>query len=201
MGDETPADETQAAEVPAADADGVPADATELTTVADLPENGSFLFTVREPSGREEEVLLARTDAGMLDSDDDSEGSSDDDSDGSNDDDSERSNDDDSEGSDGPQVTAWKNFCMHEPDQRLDRGGDVGAAMRDGQVICPRHGSMFDLTSGYCDNGDAAGQTLVEVEVAVSDGVVYLTDDALTFDHEGGIDDDDMPSSTSHLTF
>ena len=193
MGDETPADETQAAEVPAADADGVPADATELTTVADLPENGSFLFTVREPSGREEEVLLARTDAGMLDSDDDSEGS--------NDDDSEGSNDDDSESSDGPQVTAWKNFCMHEPDQRLDRGGDVGAAMRDGQVICPRHGSMFDLTSGYCDNGDAAGQTLVEVEVAVSDGVVYLTDDALTFDHEGGIDDDDMPSSTSHLTF
>jgi nitrite reductase/ring-hydroxylating ferredoxin subunit len=186
MGDETPADETQAAEVPAADADGVPADATELTTVADLPENGSFLFTVREPSGREEEVLLARTDAGMLDSDDDSEGS----------------NDDDSEGSDGPQVTAWKNFCMHEPDQRLDRGGDVGAAMRDGQVICPRHGSMFDLTSGYCDNGDAAGQTLVEVDVTVSDGVVYLTDDALTFDHEGGIDDDDdMPSSTSHLTF
>ncbi|MFB6177885.1 MAG: Rieske (2Fe-2S) protein [Halobaculum sp.] len=163
-------------------------DATELVAVAELPENGSWLFTVTEPSGREEEVLLARTDAGMLDDGDDGE------SDGSD-------GDDGGSGDDGPSVTAWKNFCMHEPDQRLDRGGDVGAAMRDGQVICPRHGSMFDLETGYCDNGDAAGQTLVEVDVTVEDGVVYLTDDGLSFEHEGGIDDDDMPSSTSHLTF
>lgn len=154
-------------------------DATELVAVADLPENGSWLFTASQPSGLEEEVLVARTDAGMLD-----------DTDGESDDSAE------------PSVSAWKNFCMHEPDQRLDRGGDVGAAMRDGQVICPRHGSMFDLDSGYCDNGDAAGQTLVEVDVVVDDGIVYLTDDGLTFEHEGSKDDDDgMPSSTSHLTF
>ncbi|WP_135851084.1 Rieske (2Fe-2S) protein [Halorussus salinus] len=120
-------------------------------------------------------------------------------------------------------VEAWVNRCTHEA-QRLDRG--FGAAMRDGQVICPKHGSMFDACSGYCDNGDAANTTLVGVEVAVEEGAVYLTDEDYEFVHEGSIedggdegddeksnaatddpenadddDDDDMPSSTSHIGF
>jgi nitrite reductase/ring-hydroxylating ferredoxin subunit len=96
-------------------------------------------------------------------------------------------------------VSAWKNFCQHETDQRLDRGR--GAAMRNGQIICPKHGSMFDAETGYCDNGKAAGSTLVEVDVSVQHGQVYLTDDEVSFSHEGGIDDDGAPSSTSHLSF
>jgi nitrite reductase/ring-hydroxylating ferredoxin subunit len=139
-------------------------DATRLTTVEDLPENDSFLFTVRERDGSEEEVILVHAD---------------------------------------DCIAAWKNFCQHETDQRLDRG--FGAAMRDGDVICPKHGSMFDGCSGHCDNGKAAGSTLISVDVAVDDGVVYLTDRLCEFAHDGGIeegdDDDDMPSSSSHLTF
>jgi len=97
-------------------------------------------------------------------------------------------------------VSAWKNFCQHETDQRLDRGR--GAAMREGEIVCPKHGSMFDVCSGHCDNGKAAGSTLVPVDVTVEDGVVYLTDDDCRFLHEDGIDDDDeMPGSTSHLSF
>ena len=96
-------------------------------------------------------------------------------------------------------VSAWKNYCQHETDQRFDRGD--GAATRDDQVICPKHGSMFDAETGYCDNGKAAGSTLVEVDVAVRHGQVYLTDDDLEFVAEGGIDDDGSPSSTSHLSF
>ncbi|ELY67644.1 Rieske (2Fe-2S) protein [Natrinema versiforme] len=99
-------------------------------------------------------------------------------------------------------VEAWINRCTHEA-QRLDTGR--GAAMRDGQIICPKHGSMFDSCSGYCDNGDAADTTLPSIEVTVDDGVVYLTEDGVTFAHEGGIDDetdeDDGPSSTSHIGF
>ncbi|ELY95645.1 Rieske (2Fe-2S) domain-containing protein [Natrialba taiwanensis DSM 12281] len=80
----------------------------------------------------------------------------------------------------------------------------MGAAMRDGQIICPKHGSMFDACSGYCDNGEAADTTLPSVEVAVDGGDVYLTDDELTFLHSGGIDEGDDgdggPSSTSHLS-
>ncbi|NGM67724.1 Rieske 2Fe-2S domain-containing protein [Natronolimnobius sp. AArcel1] len=100
-------------------------------------------------------------------------------------------------------VEAWINRCTHEA-QRLDTG--CGAAMRDGQIICPRHGSMFDSCSGYCDNGDAAETTLPDVEIAVDDATVYLTDDDLSYLHDGGIeesdrDDDSGPSSTSHISF
>ncbi|WP_254769024.1 Rieske (2Fe-2S) protein [Salinilacihabitans rarus] len=101
-------------------------------------------------------------------------------------------------------VEAWVNRCTHEA-QRLDRG--VGAAIRGGEIVCPKHGSMFDACSGYCDNGEAAGTTLVSVDVAVEDGDVYLVDDEATFEHEGGIDDaddddgDDAPASTSHIGF
>jgi nitrite reductase/ring-hydroxylating ferredoxin subunit len=137
-------------------------DATAVASVDDVPEVGTYLFTVAEPGGREEEVLLVRTDDGG--------------------------------------IAAWKNFCMHEPDQRLDVRGR-GAATRDGRLICPRHGSMFDAATGDCDNGPAAGQSLVDVDVAVRDGTVYLTAEHLTYRHEGPIDRDDGPSSTSHLSF
>lgn len=93
-------------------------------------------------------------------------------------------------------VQAWVNRCTHEA-QRLDRG--MGAAMRDGGIICPKHGSIFDACSGECDNGEAADTTLPGVDVTVEDGVVYLTDDHHSFDHEGPIEDDDGPSSSSHI--
>jgi nitrite reductase/ring-hydroxylating ferredoxin subunit len=136
---------------------------TRLAAVEDVPENGSYRFTVREATGTEQEVILVRLPDG---------------------------------------VAAWKNFCLHETDQRLDRG--FGAAIRGGEIICPKHGSMFDACTGYCDNGKAAGSTLVSVGISVEGGVVYLTDEDCEFLHEGGIEDDDddgMPGSSSHLTF
>jgi hypothetical protein len=60
---------------------------------------------------------------------------------------------------------------------------------------------MFDACSGDCDDGEAAGTTLVPVDVAVEDGVVYLTDDERSFGHEGEADGDDAPSSSSHVSF
>lgn len=99
-------------------------------------------------------------------------------------------------------VEAWVNSCTHEA-QRLDRGR--GAAMRDGEIVCPKHGSMFDACSGYCDNGEAADTTLVDVDVTVEGGTAYLDDPTYTFAHEGGMnagdDGDEGPSSTSHLSF
>jgi len=135
-------------------------DATRLTTVDDVPENGSWLFVVFDRTGEREEAILVRA---------------------------------------GDGVAGWLNFCQHETDQRLDRG--FGAAVRDDEIVCPKHGSMFDVCSGHCDNGKAAGSTLVAVDVSVEDDVVYLTDDAYDFAHEGGIEDDDQPGSSSHLTF
>lgn len=139
---------------------------TRLTSVEDVPELGSWLFTVRQHGGDEEYILVRCDD--------------------------ER----------GP-VQAFRNVCTHEP-ERLDRGHGNGAAMRDGEIICPRHGSSFDTCSGYCDNGDARETTLPSLDIEVDGGDVYLVDDSATFRHEGpkeDEDDDGMPSSTSHLGF
>ncbi len=97
-------------------------------------------------------------------------------------------------------VEAWVNRCTHE-NQRLDRGGDIGAVLRSGGVVCPKHGSVFDACDGGCENGPADGTTLLGVQVSVNRGDVFLTDDDYEFVHEGGIDEDDGPSSTSHLRF
>ena len=96
-----------------------------------------------------------------------------------------------------PGVRAWINNCTHE-NQRLDRGS--GAVMRDDEIICPKHGSMFDACSGECDNGEAAGTTLPSVEITVNDDRAYLTDDNYTYLHDGGRDDDNDPESTSHIS-
>ena len=137
-------------------------DRTELTTVETVHEERSWLFTVWDRFGNQEEYLLVPCEDG---------------------------------------VEAWVNRCTHEA-QRLDTGR--GVAMRDGQLICPKHGSMFDACSGYCDNGEAADTTLPSIDVEVEDGIVYLADDEASFAHAGGIgadDEDDEPGSTSHLSF
>ncbi len=162
---------------------------TRLTTLETVHEEGSWLFTARDHRGEPEEIILVPCDGG---------------------------------------VEAWVNRCTHEA-QRLDRG--FGAAMRDGEIICPKHGSMFDACSGNCDNGDAAGTRLVSVDVDVVDDspaengdgseqtasradeatdegveIVALVDRQYTFDHAGGLeggddgDDEDGPSSTSHIS-
>jgi len=97
-------------------------------------------------------------------------------------------------------VTAWVNRCTHEA-QRIDRGGDIGAIVRDGGVVCPKHGSVFDACEGDCENGPADGSTLWTVDISVNRGDIFLTDADYEFVHEGGIDDDDGPSSSSHLRF
>ena len=160
-------------------------DATRVANVEEVPDVGSYLFTVREADGDAEEVILVRSEGCETTTGDAVDEST--------------------------AVLGWKNFCQHETDQRLDRG--MGAAMRDGEIICPKHGSFFDSCSGYCDNGKASGSTLVPVSVTVRDDAVFLTDDDCTYLHEGGIedgdrggtddsdDDDGMPGSTSHLTF
>lgn len=97
-------------------------------------------------------------------------------------------------------VEAWINRCTHE-DQRLYRV-DVGVVMREGHIVCPKHGSSFDACDGGCDNGPAAGTSLWEVDVTVENGDVYLTDSDYRYRHDGpSKDDDDEPSSTSHLRF
>lgn len=106
------------------------------------------------------------------------------------------------ENDEGFTVEAWVNSCTHEA-QPLYREG-VGAVVRAGEVVCPKHGSTFDTCSGHCDNGPAAETTLPDVDVSVEDGEVYLTDDDVRFLKKGASSDDEDdgdPRSTSHLRF
>jgi len=129
----------------------------QLTTVDQVHEDGSYLFTAADPYGDPEEIIVVPCAEG---------------------------------------VEAWVNRCTHEA-QRFDTG--QGVPMREGRIICPRHGSLFDACEGDCENGDAAGTELPDVDLADRHGTVFLVDDGYEFMHEGGIDDDDGPSSTSHL--
>jgi nitrite reductase/ring-hydroxylating ferredoxin subunit len=133
-------------------------DRARLASVETGADEGSWLCTVQDEYGVEEEIVLVPCDGS---------------------------------------VEAWLNRCTHEA-QRLDTGR--GAAIRDGEIICPKHGSMFDICTGYCDNGEAADTTLVSIELEVEDGVAYLVDDDYEYVHDGGIDDGG-PSSTSHIGF
>lgn len=166
---------------------------TELVDLADVPEVGSFLFSVRDVRGDRDEAILVRCDDPETAV---AEGAVVDDA-------GDDSTDSEADSSLPVAVEAWINRCPHE-DQRLDRGTGAGAAMRDGQIICPKHGSMFDSCSGYCDNGQAKGTELVPLDVEIEDGAVWLTDNDYRFDSIGGLDDDDddeMPDSTSHIGF
>ncbi|MFB6140928.1 MAG: Rieske (2Fe-2S) protein [Halosimplex sp.] len=148
-------------------------DGARLTTVETVHEEGSFLFTATDQFDVEDEVIVVPCDDPA-----ETEGAAGDDEGG---------------------VAAWINRCTHEA-QRFDTGR--GVPMRDGEIICPKHGSFFDACSGDCHNGEAAGTTLPDVDVAVDDGEVYLVDDDYTFEHEGQIDDgNEGPSSTSHVGF
>lgn len=99
-------------------------------------------------------------------------------------------------------IRAWINRCTHE-EQRLYRE-NIGAVVREGGIVCPKHGSVFESCSGECDNGPAADSRLLSVDIDVMDGQVYLTDDDLQYLHDGPKSDDDDdggPRSSSHLRF
>ncbi|QPV64031.1 Rieske (2Fe-2S) protein [Halosimplex litoreum] len=145
-----------------------------LTTVEAVREEGSFLFTATNSFDMDEEIIVVPCDDEVA-----ADGGAPVDDEGG--------------------VAAWINRCTHEA-QRFDTGR--GVPMRDGEIVCPKHGSMFDACSGDCDNGEAEGTTLPDVEVTVADGEIFLGDDEYTFEHEGGIDDGEGgPSSTSHVGF
>lgn len=98
------------------------------------------------------------------------------------------------------EVAGWLNYCQHVTHINLDKGS--GAPMRNGELVCENHGAYFEADTGYCTYGPCEGAFLPEVDVAVHDDAVYLTDDDYAFVATGPIDDDDHDLvSTSNLEF
>jgi len=73
----------------------------------------------------------------------------------------------------GDTCFGYENRCPHF---------GVPLAARDDQLIlkphlsvsCNTHYARFRWADGYCESGDCAGESLVQVPLVVSDGVVYL---------------------------
>ena len=139
-------------------------DEDRITTVEEVPEDTTFLFTVRETdTGEEKEAILVRN------------------------------------GGDDT-IHGWLNYCQHMTHIHLDKGD--GAPMRDGEIICQNHGAWFEPDSGLCTFGPCEGAFLNDVEVAVEDGAVYLTDSDYEFVAVGPAEDEDLDlSSTSNVEF
>jgi nitrite reductase/ring-hydroxylating ferredoxin subunit len=96
------------------------------------------------------------------------------------------------------EVACWTDYCQHWTDVRLDKGS--GAAVRDDEIICQKHGALFDTASGECTHGPCEGAFLDEIAVTVRDGAVYLAKDDYEFHHRGRASDVDR-STGSRIDF
>lgn len=71
----------------------------------------------------------------------------------------------------GGSVTGWINLCPHAglpltlPDGR-------GLLHRGETLVCPVHGASFDVRSGDCTGGPAAGARLQPVPVEIAGGMI-----------------------------
>jgi nitrite reductase/ring-hydroxylating ferredoxin subunit len=98
------------------------------------------------------------------------------------------------------ELVGWLNYCQHFTHIKLDKGS--GAPMRDGEIVCANHGAYFDSASGRCTFGPCEGAFLNEVDVAVEDGDVYLTDADYEFVAPEAMASDDADlSSKSNYEF
>jgi nitrite reductase/ring-hydroxylating ferredoxin subunit len=142
----------------------MPADA--IAPVADVPVDGTLLFTMRARDGNgggddAVEVVLSR-----------------------------REDD---------EVVAYRNYCKHWTDVRLDKGS--GAAVRDDELVCERHGATFDREDGVCTFGPCEGAVLDGVDVDVADGTVHLAEEAFEFASLGGDESRDLSSGGGRIGF
>ena len=74
----------------------------------------------------------------------------------------------------GETVYAYQNFCVHvghplnwSPDEFLTKDKTA--------LICASHGATYEIETGFCFAGPGNGRTLRRVDVAVRDGVIYVT--------------------------
>lgn len=86
-------------------------------------------------------------------------------------------------------VEAWFNYCQHWRDVTLDRGD--GAMVRDGELVCGRHGATFEVDGGECTFGPCEGAVLDDLPVRTTAGGVFLDTDEYDFVHVGPSEEDD----------
>ena len=86
-------------------------------------------------------------------------------------------------------IRAWFNYCQHWRDVNLDTGD--GGVIRDGELVCKRHGATFECDSGECTFGPCEGAVLEELAVRTTAGGVFVDDDGYEFVRLGEAESDD----------
>ncbi len=74
----------------------------------------------------------------------------------------------------GANIYAYQNFCVHvghplnwSPDKFLTKDKTA--------IICASHGATYEIATGHCFAGPGSGKALRKVDVAVRDGVIFVS--------------------------
>lgn len=73
-------------------------------------------------------------------------------------------------------VRAWLNSCPHQG-RSLNFAVDEFLFSKEGMLVCPHHGAVFDINSGECTDGPCKGAGLTPVTVVLEEGAVWLSED------------------------
>ena len=74
----------------------------------------------------------------------------------------------------GDTVYAYQNFCVHVG-HPLNWMPDAFLTKDRTAIMCASHGALYEIGSGLCFAGPCVGKSLRKVDVAVRDGIVYVT--------------------------
>lgn len=74
----------------------------------------------------------------------------------------------------GGDVFAYQNVCAHVG-HPLNWSANKFLTKDKSAIICASHGATYAIESGECFAGPAAGKALRKVELAVREGVIYIT--------------------------
>ena len=74
----------------------------------------------------------------------------------------------------GDEVFAYQNFCVHAG-HPLNWSPDRFLTSDKTAIICASHGATYDIATGECFAGPGTGRVLRKVDIAVRDGVIFIT--------------------------
>ncbi len=74
----------------------------------------------------------------------------------------------------GDAAFAYQNFCAHVG-HPLNWSPNKFLTKDKSAIICASHGATYEIETGHCFAGPGSGGALRSVELAVRDGVIYVT--------------------------
>ena len=74
----------------------------------------------------------------------------------------------------GDDVYAYQNFCVHVG-HPLNWSPNKFLTKDKSAIICASHGATYEIESGQCFAGPGAGGALQKLDLAIRDGIVYVT--------------------------